>query len=76
MRLPAMGPVSGGETYRAHIRATMPFEAGGEACNLIVRRVGGRLQLLHHEVFRTAADLTVAQAVELAGMLTAAAEAR
>jgi len=54
----------------------MPFEAGGEACNLIVLRVGGRVQLLHHGVFRTAADLTAAQAVELAGMLTAASETR
>jgi hypothetical protein len=68
--------VSGDETYRAHIRAIMPFEAGGEACNLIVLRVGGRVQLLHHGVFRTAADLTAAQAVELAGMLTAASETR
>lgn len=68
--------MSGGETYRAHIRASMPFEAGGEACTLIVLRVGGRVQLLHHGVFRTAADLTVAQAVELAGMLTVASKRR
>ncbi len=54
----------------------MPVEAGGEACTLIVRRVGNRVQLLHHGVFRTAADLTGAQAVELAGMLTVASEAR
>lgn len=68
--------MSGGETYRAHIRAIMPFEAGGEACNLIVLRVGGRVQLLHHGVFRTAADLTATQAVELAGMLIAASKGR
>ena len=54
----------------------MPVEAGGEACTLIVRRVGNRVQLLHHGVFSTAADLTAAQAVELAGMLTAASETR
>ena len=68
--------MSGGETYRAHIRANMPVEAGGEACTLIILRVGRRVQLLHHGVFRTAADLTAAQAVELAGMLTAASQAR
>jgi len=68
--------VSRRETYRAHVCAAMPVEAGGEACTLIVRRVGNRVQLLHHGVFRTAADLTGAQAVELAGMLTAASEAR
>jgi hypothetical protein len=54
----------------------MPVEAGGEACTLIVRRAGNRVQLLHHGVFSTAADLTGAQAVELAGMLTVASEAR
>ena len=64
------------EKYRARVLAAMPVEAGGEACTLIVRQVGNRVQLLHHGVFRTAADLTGAQAVELAGMLTAASGAR
>ena len=64
------------EKYRARVLAAMPVEASGEACTLIVRRVGNRVQLLHHGVFRTAADLTGAQAVELAGMLTATSEAR
>ena len=63
------------ETYRAHVCAAMPVEAGGEACTLIVRRVGNRVQLLHQGVFSTAADLTGAQAVELAGVLTVASEA-
>ena len=71
-----MSPVSDREKYRARVLAVMPVEAGGEACTLIVRRVGNRVQLLHHGVFSTAADLTGAQAVELAGMLTVASEAR
>ena len=75
-RAPAASPVSDREQYRAHVLAAMPVEAGGEACTLIVRRVGNRVQLLHHGVFRTAADLTGAQAVELAAMLAAASEAR
>ena len=36
------------EKYRARVLAAMPVEASGEACTLIVRRVGNRVQLLHH----------------------------
>ncbi len=60
------------ETYRAVLRARRPVDAGGGACTLIVRRVNGRIELLHHGVLSTGAVLTDDEADELAGRLTAA----
>lgn len=64
------------ETYRAAIEARRPADTGGGACTLLVRRVGGRVQLLHHAVPPTGAELTEDQARELAGYLTEAAGRR
>jgi hypothetical protein len=64
------------ETYRAAIYARRPTALGGGACNLLVRRVDGRVQLLHHAALSTGAELTDAQAVELADCLTPAAGMR
>jgi hypothetical protein len=61
------------ESYRAAICARRPADIGGGACNLVVRRVNGRVQLLHHAVLSTGAELSDDQAVELAGYLTTAA---
>lgn len=41
-------------------------------CTLIVRRVNDRIELLHHGVLSTGAELTDAEAHEMAGYLTAA----
>ncbi|MPZ66731.1 MAG: hypothetical protein GEU83_14875 [Pseudonocardiaceae bacterium] len=60
------------ETYRAVLHARRPVDVGGEACTLIVRRVNGRIELLHHGVLSTGAMLTDDQADELARRLTAA----
>lgn len=64
------------ETYRAAIEARRPVDTGGGACTPLVRRVGGRVQLLHHAVLPTGAELTEDQARELAGYLTEAAGRR
>lgn len=64
------------ETYRAAIEARRPVDTGGGTCTLLVRRVGGRVQLLHHAVLPTGAELTEDQARELAGYLTEAAGRR
>lgn len=65
------------ETYRAALEARRPVDTGGGgACTLLVRRVGGRVQLLHHAVLPTGAELTDDQARELAGYLTEAARRR
>lgn len=63
-----------GETYRADLEARRPPECGGGLCTLIVRRVDGRVQLLHHGVLSTGAELSDDQAREVAGYLTAATE--
>ncbi len=60
------------ETYRAALEARRPFETGGGACTLIVRRVDGRVQLLHHGVLSTGAELSDYEADELIRHLTAA----
>lgn len=65
-----------GETYRAVIAARRPPETGGGACTLLVRRVGGRIQVLYHAVLPTGAELTDDQAIELAGYLTEATRRR
>ncbi len=67
-------PVNPGEheTYRAVIEARRTVDTGGGACTLTVRRVDGRVQLLHHGVLSTGAALTDEQAHELAGYLAAA----
>jgi hypothetical protein len=61
------------ECYRAALEARRPVDCGGGACALVVRRIGGRVQLLHHGVLPTGAELTDEQARELAGYLTEAA---
>ncbi|MPZ64281.1 MAG: hypothetical protein GEU83_01715 [Pseudonocardiaceae bacterium] len=63
-----------GETYRATIETRRPAETGGGMCTLIVRRVAGRVQLLHHGVLSTGAELTDDEAHELAGYVTAPPE--
>ncbi len=60
------------ETYRAVLCTRRPVDIGGEACTLIVRRVNGRIELLHHGVLSTGAVLTDDEADELAGRITAA----
>lgn len=64
------------ETYRAALEARRPPDTGGGACALVVRRIGGRVQLLHHGVLPTGAELTDDQARELTGYLTEAARRR
>jgi hypothetical protein len=64
------------ETYRAALWARRPPETGGGACTLLVRRVGGRVQLLFHAVLPTGAELTDEQALELARYLTEAVRGR
>jgi allophanate hydrolase subunit 2 len=64
--------VTGEETYRAVIEARRPTDTGGGACTLTVRRVDGRVQLLHHGVLSTGAVLSDEQAHELAGYLVSA----
>lgn len=64
------------ETYRAVLYVRRPPETGGGACNLLVRRVGGRVQLLHHAVLPTGAELNDEQALVLARYLTEAAQSR
>ena len=68
-----MSNLSGPESYRAGIQAQRPVEAGGGACTLLVLRVGGSVVLSHHAAVATSAVLAVDEALELAGMLTAAA---
>lgn len=62
------------ETYRAAMEARRPAETGGGACTLVVRRIGGRVELLHHGVLSTAAELSDEQARELADYLTNATQ--
>lgn len=64
------------ETYRAVLHARRPAETGGGACTLIVRRVNGRIELLHHGVLSTGAVLTDDEADELTRHLTAARRER
>ncbi len=61
-----------GETYRAAIQARCPAGTGGGVSTLLVRRVDGRVQLLHHAVLSTGAELTDEQVDEVVAMLTAA----
>lgn len=61
------------ETYRAAMEARCPADYGGGVCTLLVRRVGGQMQLLHHAALSTGAVLTPEEAIELADSLTAAA---
>lgn len=44
-------------TYRAVLHARRPVDIGGEACTLIVRRVNGRIELLHYGVVRGDSDV-------------------
>ncbi|MQA16390.1 MAG: hypothetical protein GEV09_20260 [Pseudonocardiaceae bacterium] len=71
-------PVNPGEreTYRAAIETRRPADCGGGTCTLLVRRVDGRVQLLHHGVLSTGAELSDDQARELVGYLTAATQPR
>ncbi|MPZ65548.1 MAG: hypothetical protein GEU83_08530 [Pseudonocardiaceae bacterium] len=65
-------PQHPGEIYRADLEARRPAETGGGMCTLIVRRVNDRVQLLHHGVLSTGAELTDDEASEVAGYLTGA----
>lgn len=64
------------ETYRAAMEARRPADTGGGACTLVVRRLGGRVELLHHGVLSTGAELSDEQARELADYLTNATQRR
>lgn len=64
------------ETYRAAMEARRPADTGGGACTLVVRRIGGRVELLHHGVLSTGAELSDEQARELADHLTNAIQRR
>ncbi len=59
------------ETYRGVIHTRQPAGYDGQPCTLLVRRVIGRVQLLHHAVLSSGADLPE----ELLGHLTAARHA-
>lgn len=61
------------EVFRHHTAAT---RIGGGACSLLVRRVGGKVQLLHHAVWEGAAELTDDQARAVGQALIDAAGAR
>lgn len=50
------------ETYRAVLCVRRPVDIGGGTCTLIVRRVNGRIELLHHGVLSAGAVLTDDQA--------------
>jgi len=60
------------ETYRAALQARRPATAGGGVCTLLVRRVGGRVQLLHHGALSTGAEMSDTQTHALVGYLSAA----
>ncbi|TCP57491.1 hypothetical protein EV191_1011448 [Tamaricihabitans halophyticus] len=62
------------ETFRHALVAQLPFQAGGGACTVLVRRVGGDVQLLFHAVLDTTAVLTRQQVEELIAALSSAAE--
>ncbi|TCP57278.1 hypothetical protein EV191_1011232 [Tamaricihabitans halophyticus] len=62
------------ETFRHALVAQLPFQSGGGACTVLVRRVGGDVQLLFHAVLDTTAVLTKKQVEELVDALTKAAE--
>ncbi|TCP48619.1 hypothetical protein EV191_110179 [Tamaricihabitans halophyticus] len=66
--------MSGDETYRHALVARLPFQAGGGACTVLVRRVDGNVQLLFHAVLDTTAVLTRNQVAELIDALSAAVE--
>lgn len=69
-------PPSGGETYRGVVEARLPHDAGGTRCTVIVFRETGHprwVLLTVGGALRCTAILTGPQAVEVAGMLTAAA---
>ncbi len=61
-----------GETYRASIAARRPSQFGGGPCSLLVRRIGGRVELIFHGATETAAELPDELAAELVNCVTAA----
>lgn len=62
------------ETYRHAFEARRVVQHGGGACTILVRRVGGDVQLLFHAVLETGAVLTEQQVTELIQALSAATE--